>query len=150
VVGGAGADNASANGTNNRLFGGAGNDWVGVSGNSNMLFGADGDDHVAASGDTNVLDGGSGNDMLVAGSHTAATFVFQPGYGLDRITGFAAHAAGGSDIVDLQGYGITSFSQLQSYMAQSGADVVISLGADALTLANIMLSQLQPGDFHLA
>ena len=150
VAGDAGADTLFANGIDNRLIGGAGNDWVGVSGNSNMLFGGDGDDYVAASGNTNVLDGGAGNDQLVAGGHTADTFVFQPGYGQDQVSGFLSIAAGGSDIVDLQGFGITTFGQLQSFMAQNGANVVINLGGDVLTLSNVVLSQLQAGDFHLA
>ena len=150
VAGDAGADTLFANGIDNRLIGGAGNDWVGVSGNSNMLFGGDGDDYVAASGNTNVLDGGAGNDQLVAGGHTGDTFVFQPGYGQDRATGFVSIAAGGSDIVDLQGFGITTFGQLGAFMAQNGADVVITLGGDVLTLSNVVLSQLQAGDFHLA
>ena len=107
-------------GNNNSLFGGAGNDWLGATGNNN------------------VLDGGAGNDTLVAapGGHLADVFNYRPGYAQDEIIGFARHNAGGTDVVSIQGFGVTTFAQLQGFMTQSGGDTVITLNtADILDRA---------------
>jgi Ca2+-binding RTX toxin-like protein len=137
-------------GNSNLLYGGDGSDWVGVGGNNNRLLGGTGDDYLATGGSGNTLDGGPGNDHLVAGAgNQNATFLFQAGYGQDDITGFSAHAVGGTDILDIEGFGLATFGQLQPYMKQSGSDVVITLGSDILTVHNVQLGGLQASDFHL-
>jgi hypothetical protein len=110
------------------LFGQEGNDWVGVSGNNNSLNGAQGDDYIAATGNGNVLDGGAGNDQLVAGAHAGDRFVFHAGYGVDVITGFARHGAGGTDLIDLAGFGL-NFTTLQPFLATVGGNGVVAINA---------------------
>src|SRR5262245_19817500 len=146
ISGGSGNESLYCNGTSNTLAGGSGNDWVGCSGNNNWLFGGGGDDYVAASGNNNVLDGGAGNDQLVAGgTHSGDRFIFHAGYGLDSITGFARHGAGGSDLIDLTGFGL-SFNSLQ--FSNSGGNCVISINASTvLTINGVSSGQLQPSDF---
>lgn len=73
---------------------------------------------------------------------------FHLGYQQDTITGFAAHSAGGTDIIDLNGYGLT-FASLGGFMSQNGANTVIDiLNGDILTLINIQKANLQASDFH--
>ena len=105
LLGGDGGDTLLSVG-GNFVYGEAGNDWVGCSGNNNYLNGAQGNDCIAATGNGNTLDGGAGNDTLVAGAHAGDRFVFHPGYGMDSITNFSGHGAGGTDVIDLNGFGL--------------------------------------------
>ena len=73
------------------------------------------------------------------------------GYGQDQILGFAEHGGGGTDIVDIQGFGLADFAALLPFMSQSGADTVITLnGADILTIRNVLPSELLATDFQFA
>ena len=90
-----------------------------------------------------ALNGGAGND----------TFVFTFGTnGNDVIQGFQAHSAGGQgDLVALMGAPDHTFAQAiaDGHIAQSGADVVISDGANVVaTLQGISLASLHANDFH--
>src|SRR5262249_41099929 len=130
-----------------------GTDWLGVSGNNNTLLGGADNDWLGATGSNNVLDGGTGNDTLVAapGGHLGDTFVFHAGYGLDEITGFARHGAGGSDVIDLKGFGFASFAAVQALLADSGANVVLTINAlTVLTIDGVHKVDLAPNDFLLA
>ena len=135
LAGGAGNDTVFAVGNTNTMDGGDGDDFVGVSGNSNSLVGGAGDDYLGATGNTNDFDGGFGNDILEGASgHFGDRFIFHAGYGQDTIIGFAEHSGDGTDIIDIQGFGVTTFSALQAFMSQSGNDTVITLnGADILS-----------------
>ena len=135
------------------LHGETGNDWLGVSGNFNQLFGGAGNDWLGATGDNNTLDGGAGNDTLVAapGTHQGDVFNYRPGYAQDEIIGFSRHNAGGTDVVSIQGFGVTTFAQLQTFMTQSGGDTVITLNtADILIVRGVAPGTLQASDFLLA
>ena len=48
-----------------------------------------------------------GND-LINGGPGPDTFVFKPGFGNDRITGFDANPSGGQDLIELSGFDITA------------------------------------------
>ena len=152
LAGGAGNDTVFAVGNTNIMDGGDGNDFVGVSGSINSLVGGAGDDYVGATGNGNDLNGGFGNDtMEAAAGHTNDSYIFQAGYGQDQIIGFAEHRNGGTDIVDIQGFGLATFAALQPFMSQSGADTVITLnGADILTIRNMLPNELLATDFQLA
>ena len=137
VVGGEGGDTLFSVG-GNVLYGETGDDWIGCSGNGNVLDGAQGNDYLAATGNNNILDGGAGNDILVAGgSHSGDRFVFHPGYGMDLIANFSRHGAGGTDVIDLRGFGL-NFNSLQSYLSfqPNGAAVITIDAASVLTIAN--------------
>jgi hypothetical protein len=68
----------------------------------------------------------------------------------DDLTGFSAHIAGGADVIDLQGYGLTFASRLSSFTRQVGTDAVIDFkNGDILTLHNVQVSGLQASDFLL-
>jgi Ca2+-binding RTX toxin-like protein len=128
-------------------LGEAGNDFVGCSGNNIQLFGGADDDFVGATGNTNELDGGAGNDALVAGTHNGDTFVFHAGYGLDSITGFARHGGGGTDVIDLNGFGL-NFTTLQPFLSDSGGNCVLTINAATiLTINSVTKAQLLASDF---
>ena len=83
-----------------------------------------------------MIDGGAGNDDMGSGDFSGVlatndVFVFLPGYERDLIRGFT-----GNDKVLLQGFGITSFAQLQQYMTVS---VNVTAGIHIFT-ATIMLN----------
>jgi len=140
-------------GTGNVLHGETGNDWLGVSGNSSQLFGGAGNDWLGATGDNNTLDGGTGNDTLVAatGTHQGDVFNYRASYAQDEIIGFSRHQTGGTDMVSIQGFGVTTFAQLQTLMTQSGVDTVITFDtADILTIRNVLPGEWQATDFQRA
>ena len=151
LAGGAGNDTVFAVGSTNTMDGGDGDDFVGVSGNTNALVGGAGNDYVGATGNNNDLDGGFGNDTLeAAAGHTGDRFIYHAGYGQDQIIGFCRAGGGGTDIVNIQGFGLADFAALQPFMSQSGADTVITLnGADILTIRNVLPSELLATDFQL-
>jgi hypothetical protein len=63
------------------------------------------------------------------------------------ISNFASHGAGGSDVIDLNGFGL-SFSSLQGYTANVDGNVVITLDAATfLTINGVTTAQLQASDF---
>jgi Ca2+-binding RTX toxin-like protein len=112
-----------------------------------VINGGAGDDNINVSalpaGTIGVtLNGGAGND----------TFVFSFGTnGNDLIQGFQAHGAGTQgDVVALAGASDQTFAQAvaDGHIAQSGADVVVSDGANVVaTLQNVALASLHANDF---
>jgi len=92
-----------------------------------------------------TLNGMGGDDVLIGGAG-ADIFKVAAGNGSDAIVNFTPS----SDIIQLQGYGITSFDQLKGLGAQVGSDVRFSFGnGEALVLRNVSLSDLSAYDFGL-
>ena len=83
------------------------------------------------------MTGGEGGDQ----------FIFDDGFGQDTITDFDPFAA--NELINFsQLDDITSFSDLiDNHMVQDGADVVITSGADSLTLSNTLIADLSADDF---
>ena len=131
-----------------------------------------GDSHTIAAGVTSVtgsedgdlltagstavsLNGGGGNDRLVGGPGAdtltggtgADQFVFHVGSGKDVITDFSQTQA---DHIELDGYGLTSFSQLSSHISKVGAATLIDLSSfgagGTITLQNFT-GTLSSNDF---
>ncbi|HEY4942199.1 MAG TPA: calcium-binding protein, partial [Rhizomicrobium sp.] len=122
------------------LTGGAGID---------VLYGHAGNDTLSGGGGNDYLNGGTGNDMLVGGAGDDR-FVFRTGDGLDTITDFTPGNASG-DLIDLHGYGVLTFTALQAFMTQSGADTVIAFDdQNHIVLHNVTMAQLNAGDFVLS
>ncbi|CAN5155177.1 hypothetical protein BH10PSE4_BH10PSE4_07270 [soil metagenome] len=93
--------------------------------------------------------GMGGNDVLVGGGGSD-TYVFSTGSGHDVITDFMAGTGAGSDIVRLQNYGMTTFSQVKAAMTQVGADVVLKLSAtDDVTFRNTTVETFTGDNFKL-
>ncbi|WAP68664.1 calcium-binding protein [Jiella pelagia] len=128
LSGNGGADILTGGTGNNSLFGGLGNDILRGMGGNDFLNGAVGDDR---------LEGGAGNDI----------FVFGNGFGDDVVTDFDEFSA--AEKIDLSAVtGITSFVDLQAnHLSQVGANAVITDGVNTITLNNVLIGNLDAGDF---
>ncbi|WP_245312576.1 Ig-like domain-containing protein [Bradyrhizobium macuxiense] len=97
----------------------------------------------------NVITGWRGNDILTGGGG-ADTFVFNAGDGSDIITDFTPGSGAGHDVIQLNGYAFTSFSDIQAAMTQVGNDVYLALTSqDTLVLRNTTISSFTTDDFQL-
>lgn len=92
-----------------------------------------------------TLNGLGGDDVLVGGAK-GDLFKVAAGNGSDAILNFKP----GSDVIQLSGYGVTSFAQLQTLATQSGADVKLSFAnGESLVIRDTALSSLTAYDFGL-
>jgi Ca2+-binding RTX toxin-like protein len=92
-----------------------------------------------------VLQGGSGNEVLI-GHRPNDTFVFNPNFGNDTITGFDVK----HDVVSFAKTLFTpaTASQVLSQTQDSAAGAVILVDThDTVTLAGVTKAQLQASDF---
>ncbi|GEM_PF-1868141 len=135
MLGGSGKDLLSGDKGNDKMFGGGGKD---------QMVGGKGRDLMKGGGGDDFIMGGKGNDKM-GGGGGSDTFFFQNGDGNDTIKDFAF----GVDNIALQGVtAITDFNDLSNnHMAQVGADVVITYGANSITLENVNLGDLSASDF---
>ena len=130
-------DTLTGNSGPNILSGGAGNDTLIAAVGNDTLNGGDGNDR---------LNGGAGNDSLDGGVGTDS-FVFDTAFGKDTVTGFVATGAA-HDTIDFSTAVFANFAAVHSHMAQSGANVIITLDAsDTITLKGVTLASLTAGDF---
>lgn len=88
---------------------------TGSAGNDTLTGGA-GNDSLVGSNGADILTGGGGNDTITGNGGDDATggadhFVFAPGSGNDSVIGFQA---GSGDVLDIAGYGFSSFAQLEA------------------------------------
>jgi serralysin len=92
-----------------------------------------------------TLNGLAGDDVLVGGAG-ADLFKVAAGNGSDAIMNFKP----GSDVIQLSGYGVTSFAQLQTLATQSGVDVKLGFAnGESLVIRDVALSNLTAYDFGL-
>ncbi|MCP1561108.1 UNVERIFIED_ORG: beta-glucanase (GH16 family) [Methylobacterium sp. SuP10 SLI 274] len=114
---------------------------LGHSGTGNKL-----DNIIKAAGTgRQTLNGGGGNDVIIAGAGKD-TILVAKGSGSDVIYSFDVR----QDIVQLNDYAdLNSFAKLKSQMSQVGADVVIKLGSETLTLRDVSVSSLKAENFSL-
>jgi Ca2+-binding RTX toxin-like protein len=103
-------------------------------------------DKLISGGSTSdVLDGSAGRDLFVGGSGSD-TFVIGAGGNSDTIAAF--NTPGGNDVVRLEGYGFSSFAEVESAIVQHGDDVVLSLGqGDTLTFQDTQIGALTADNF---
>lgn len=92
-----------------------------------------------------TLDGLAGDDVLVSGAGADIMRV-RAGNGSDAIVGFVP----GSDVIQLVGYGISTFGQLAQIATQQGSDLAFTFSNDEkLVLRDVDLSDLDGYDFGL-
>jgi Ca2+-binding RTX toxin-like protein len=101
-------------------------------------------DHLQGDSQDNVIAGGAGDDVLTGGAG-ADTFAFARGGGSDVVVDFS-RAEG--DRIDLSAFhGLRDLAQVLAAATQSGADTVIDLGSEKITLDNVLLAGLTAADF---
>ncbi len=101
-------------------------------------------------GTSDTLDLSSGAVTGLVTANTSDTFDFSGQFGHYRIADFAAYATHhtGYDVLAFASDEFTSYTELQSHMAQVGADVVITLDAtDDIVLLGTKLTTLNAHDF---
>jgi Ca2+-binding RTX toxin-like protein len=103
---------------------------VDILGSIENVIGSQANDKIEGNSLANVLDGGVGNDHMKGGGGSD-TFVFEPGFGNDRITDFDAKPAGGQDFLDISAFGITSADFAERVtIADVGADTLVTIDGD--------------------
>jgi Ca2+-binding RTX toxin-like protein len=131
VVGGQGADLLIGNGNANVLEGGAGKDLV----------------SGGAGNDTFMSRAGDGNDLYLGGIG-ADMFVFRAGFGKDIIADFQVGTAASHDTLDLRGLGFATVAQVLAH-TDHGANAVIHVGIDTITLHGVSWAQLNSHQYDL-
>ncbi len=124
-------------------------------GEEDTISGGGASDHIDALGGNDVvsggdaadwLTGGAGDDILTGGGG-ADRFVFEPGFGHDRVTDFSARG-GGHDFLEFNREIFANFAAVKAASHQEGNDVVIQADAEnSVTLENFQLDDLQPASF---
>jgi Ca2+-binding RTX toxin-like protein len=128
VEGGEGADELHGHEGNDLLDGGEGND---------LLFGDEGSDRI-------VL--GSGDDFALGGLDND-TFVIAAGMEGERIGDFTG-GLGASDVIEFHGLGISTFTELQTYMSEWEGSTYIDFDENNfIVLEGVIMSSLSQDDF---
>ncbi|WP_414927756.1 beta strand repeat-containing protein, partial [Pseudomonas sp. IT-P74] len=117
--------------------------------NHTMLGGQANDTLVGGAGD-DLFFGGLGNDTLNGGFGND-TFMFSAaGFGNDSIQGFDINPAGGQDLLNIAGLGISSETFAANVsIAGDGADTVIGTGVDTIRLVGVNSAGIDQTDFIL-
>ncbi len=126
------------NNVENLIYTGSGNFTGTGNGSANTIAGGSGADTLNGLGGNDTLIGGAGNDVM-NGGNGYDDFVFDLGFGNDTINGFDANPAGGQDLLDLRGLGISSANFAgRVAIADLGADMRITVdGTDTITLSGV-------------
>jgi Ca2+-binding RTX toxin-like protein len=122
--------------------GSVGNDVLVGDAGANSLYGDAGNDYLYGGGGGDVLIGATGNDTLY-GAAGNDIFYFGPasGFGNDEIVDFT----GGQDRIYIGSALVAYFAALS--MAQTGANVTITIGADHIQVDNVTLASLTSSNF---
>lgn len=136
-------------------IGGLGDDIItGMQGDDEMhghegadnLSGGDGDDLIFGDAGDDIISMGEGDDFTLGGSGND-TFIIKQNSGQDIIGDFIG-GTGLSDKIQIEGYGITNFAELESLMVEWAGTTYIELSdLDVITLNDVQLSSLVADDF---
>jgi Ca2+-binding RTX toxin-like protein len=113
------------------------------------LDGGAGADTLGGTAYDDILIGGIGNDLLdlLNGGHDTIRYT-AAGFGNDTVRGFDATSAAGRDLIDLTGRGFTQASLGTAITIKaSGADTLVTIGADSIRLANLNPALLTVDNF---
>ena len=96
---------------------------------SNIIKGGAGNDTLRGGAGNDRLEGGAGNDVY-QDTEGNDIFVFgTSGFGADVVSGFDANAAGGQDLLDISGLGITAASFASAVkIVDLGLDLQVTIG----------------------
>lgn len=130
----------------NTVFGGSGNDYISAGNGDDIIHGDSGNDWLLGRQGNDWMSGGTGNDFLRGGEGND-TFVFmETNFGRDRIADFQVSGAD-QDAIQFSKAIFANWTALRASMTQVDEDVVISYGANAITLENVNINKLTVNDF---
>jgi Ca2+-binding RTX toxin-like protein len=126
------------NGKEDILYGTCGNDYIDGGNRSDKLMGLKGDDLIVGGAGADVIDGGKGNDELW-GDAGIDTFIFERGYGKDKIFDFTS-----GEKVEIPGLPVRSSRGVTDITLPSGEDAaqIKFGGGDILTFVGVQSSDL--------
>ncbi|HNR78343.1 MAG TPA: calcium-binding protein, partial [Parvularculaceae bacterium] len=132
---------------NDTLTGSRYNDDLRGRGGSDLLDGAGADDKLYGYSGNDTLIGGAGNDTLTGGGHNDR-FIFSGDFGHDVIQDMNAGAFI-RDVIEINGFGpaFDSFAEILAAATQVGADTVITINGNTITLIGVDKNNLDPNDF---
>ena len=166
LKGGSGNDTLSGDTGTDKLDGGKGNDTLSGGDGGDKLKGGSGDDILSGNSGEDFLNGGSGNDILDGGANADRLLgaggddTLTGGSGVDRFS-FRANDGNGHDVItdfelgidrlELRGFGLNNFSDLQNIMQQVEEDVVITLSQNnSITIENLTTDAIDQADVMLS
>ncbi|HET7716882.1 MAG TPA: hypothetical protein VFK86_14760, partial [Bauldia sp.] len=130
----------NGNGDNNQLFGAGDNDTLNGLGGSDLVDGGDGNDTLTGGtgGEADTIIGGAGNDTVNMGGGNDVIVYNAANFGSDIVNGFDANPAGGQDLINVVGLGITlaNFNAMVT-ITDLGADTLVSFGGGSITLVGV-------------
>jgi Ca2+-binding RTX toxin-like protein len=145
VIGGTGNDTIVLGTGANTVNGGGGADTINTGAGADTIFGGAGND---------TINGGTGNDTMDGGAGTDV-FLFTTNFGNDTIAGFDFNPGGGGggpgqDFLRLNpALGITAANFAANVsIVQSGADTLITIGGNTITLLGVAANQVNVTDFQ--
>jgi Ca2+-binding RTX toxin-like protein len=144
-IGGTGNDTITFGAGVNNVNGGGGNDVISTGAGNDIIFGGAGNDTISGGTGNDTMDGGAGTDV----------FLFTTNFGNDTIAGFDFNPGGGGggpgqDFLRLNpALGITAANFAANVsIAQSGADTLITIGGNTITLLGVAANQINVTDFQ--
>ncbi|WP_051960051.1 peroxidase family protein [Devosia riboflavina] len=143
----------------NQLFGGGGNDVINGGAGNDLLDGGTGNDTLNGGTGNDSIIGGEGNDTITVSDGNDTLRYTANGFGADIVNGFDADAAGGQDLIDLTGMGISAANfatrvAISDVTDPSGALITIDGGiagaGGTIRLNGVTSASLTQADFVLA
>ena len=109
---------------------------------ANTITGGTGIDRINGGGGNDTLSGNGGNDF----------FIFGASFGQDTITDFDSNAAGGQDLINLAGRGITAGNFNSNItLTTSGSSTIVNLATgEKITLLNTAVNSITSADFQFS
>lgn len=162
IGGGGGADTLDGSTGADTIDGGAGSDTLDFSGafggvsvslraNVGYWNAAEGDlyanvENVKGTAFNDYFEGNDGANTF-AGNGGDDLFTVRSGFGTDVITDFVGNGSASGDRIQFTDGMFANFADLTAHSSQVGGNVVITLGANTLTLQNVSLASLHASDF---
>jgi Ca2+-binding RTX toxin-like protein len=132
------------------IDGGGGNDAITGSVGSDTIIGRAGTDTLNGGNGADIIEGGGGNDTMNGGADNDMFRYLVGGFGADTITGFDAAPAGGQDLLDVRGLGITAanFASRVVIANAGGGNALITIaGQGTIRLTGVTAANVNSTDF---
>jgi Ca2+-binding RTX toxin-like protein len=141
IDGGDGVDALYGRDGRDTISGGNGDDKVFGDAGADVLSGGDGNDSLAGGASSDRIEGGAGNDTLtgsLVGGVDTDTFVFNAGFGADRVTDFRDNVDTLAFAAELWGDITTAADFVSTYAYVLGTDIVFDfLDGNTVTVAGL-------------